>query len=339
MAGDAAFDLSQFNKKRILQEMNQYLFEGANPKLKWSDDRSTLSVILDHDCVYNFTCDVSKGPISRVDRMIFEESSAERVIEELLTSSPYQYALRTWLAMRLNRENEPFVWASTASIIEHVKDSGVRMLVFVDVENVPDFKKRFYSDSSGAIRFTSPYIPKLLVAPSLSDVNDDALAQASPVGLTRGTSDNSDLHEYTDENVLVLAYAHAGATISNYANRIISSLRPNAADGMNCEADFFPPPFITHSLTHSFLIAHFIIPSSSADGLGRPRAYMWRHSWALHPSHGRPLRRKRAHLHNGESRCRNGDRKGFSWQAGLSLRRRGAAAAVAEADTVAAGVS
>lgn len=218
--------------KRLLQEICQFLFNGTNPAYEWTSQNSKLKITIPQIQEFMFNSsdflDTSVNTslvqtIPATERKRIEQLAARRVIDNFILSARYLGKVTTWLFQRLNKDNIPKVLKSNDVIHQSQNKS---LIVMVDAENVPDFKKYFYVNSDGKIMFSAIIPPKLMRAPKVDSRDDsDASAMSSDISLN--------LYPYSDNDILVLSYAHAKSPQSAWANRKTPDNRKDAADGTN----------------------------------------------------------------------------------------------------------
>lgn len=239
---------STVNSKQLLQEIGQYLFSGCNPIYKWNSN-DTLLTISFCDQV-NYQQHYPDNPTGKLLKLYikknYEYTVAEEAIEYLKQSRAYGSTIKSWLAQRLNKDNSPKIIPKSALIQE---TNGKSLVVLVDAENVPDFKKNFYVDSNGYVKFSSQSPPQPRKAPSLTDdflspnylIADSIFQDRVAFSSEENNKDyNSQLvsryrskqfqRTYNDEEIIILVYAHSRSKQCAWANRITTSTRKDAAD-------------------------------------------------------------------------------------------------------------
>lgn len=217
---DVELLIAAIGEKHLLQEVSQHLFNGANPSISWIEETGTVGISLADKVHYKLSVkEVQNRTISSKYRKEHEMLAARNTLKMLATSTDYEPLIKAFFAKRLNRDNAPkrikrsqlFNLAATKSLV-----------VLVDVENVPDFRRAFYINKEGEIKFAAPAPPPIRRAPSIT-VNDAGTPGANG-------DDFFTSQPFQDEETLVLTYAHTRSSHCSWANRVIWDDTKDAAD-------------------------------------------------------------------------------------------------------------
>ena len=132
--------------------------------------------------------------LTNANKKIQELIASMNMFNYIKTLKQYEIMVNTWLSLRLNKNNTPRLITKFDLITQQVINK--RVAILIDIENVPDFRKYFYIHRNGYISFTSPPVPKLVVAPSIeNNVIDDHSVRIIDAGdftySRRGSSRNS----------------------------------------------------------------------------------------------------------------------------------------------------
>jgi hypothetical protein len=209
--------------KRTLQELCQNLFQGHNPVYTWYDnDTLHISVLPSLQFDYKVRGEQNRSLTNAIKKEQ-ENKASMKMIKTLQASEQYNALVLSYISQRVNRDNIPTHFTRD----DMINFARMKLLVIlVDIENIPDFRKVFYTSKDGDIRFLFPAPPPLRTAPSLSVDNSDINNEMSHA-LIGGNYERP----YLDEEILVLAYAHARGPQSVWANRVTYSNNKDAADG------------------------------------------------------------------------------------------------------------
>lgn len=214
----------QTGNKKLLQELSQNLFNGTSPSYNWKKNGSLIIRITN---VVEMDFDSIRGDnLSILEKKQMELEGAREVIEWLLDNSKYNSYITNWIAKRTNRDNVPRILRSLDVQTAVMNRS---LAIVVDAENVPDFRKYFYTDINGDIKFSTPLLPQLKEAPRLQAPS----IKMDDFGSKEETNENDILPYslYSDSDTCILAYAHTKSSQSAWANRRTTDSRKDAADG------------------------------------------------------------------------------------------------------------
>ena len=212
--------------KQILQELSQNLFNGSSPSYNWEKGKLRIRIA---DIEYkDDTSLINNDNSSILYKKKAEADAAGQVLEYLLRNRSYNSYIANWVSKRTNRDNVPRILRSL-DVQNTVSDKS--LAVVVDVENVPDFKKYFYTNGNGDIKFSSPLLPQLRQAPRLQSASINAHDSISRQEDYSNDNDLSPYRLYGDADTTVLVYAHTKSSQSAWANRRTTDSRKDAADG------------------------------------------------------------------------------------------------------------
>jgi hypothetical protein len=220
---------SQAGNKAILQEMTQYLFNGTNPVYSW--DHKTPKFVAKIPTIVNVIYDDKKviepalGSVPLKRKL--EQAAARMIIQYLVNNATYSPYIAPWLSKRSNRDNVPRIIRSL-DVLKVVTNKS--LVILVDAENVPDFRRYFYIDYTGEVRLSSPTLPELVQAPSFSSDGSTTKFGLDRLG-SRTQSFYNPYNLYSDSDIFVLVYAHTKSPQSAWSNRRTSDARKDAADG------------------------------------------------------------------------------------------------------------
>jgi hypothetical protein len=229
---DIASLIAEVGEKHLLHEITQCVFGGVNPRFTWTN-KSTIMIEVADLIKYPYNISLDQKWTSFSKRR-YETQAARKCIDYLSTDSEFADSVSIFLLKRISRSNIPFRF-TREDIIQRANVASV--VILIDAENIPDFRKIFYIGSHGEIRFTSPRLPNLIQAPSLSS-STSSTSSTSTIGSSSLGSfviENEPFqlinNNYLDEEILILSYAHHTGPQSVVANRIMYSDRKDATDG------------------------------------------------------------------------------------------------------------
>lgn len=208
--------------KNLLQEFTQFAFNGQSPTYTWLKDNRVFIITFPDGTIFrrNTTFSLNTSILTASERIMHEQLAAANAFYSLECNASHSIKLKSWLAGRLNRDNKP-LRLSLENIIECASRKST--ILFVDLENIPDFRRNLHIDSFGSIRFSSPCVPELLQAP-ISPTHSNTYSILP--------SKDDDSTCILDDDILVLAYAHTRSPQSSKANRLTSSSFRDAADAL-----------------------------------------------------------------------------------------------------------
>lgn len=216
---------STLGEKRLLQELSQHLFKGANPFYTYYEANNTVSIKIGSSISYRFTVKETQGRNLGLYRKRQELLASRKLVESLASTDIHRLAVQSYLSRRLNRDNSP-TRLSRSQLFALA--SSKALVVLIDVENVPDFKSCFFVSRSGEVRFLAPPLPPARIAPSLTDDDDHLLLL--PSSLQSEEEDEEVI--FADEDTLILTYAHYPGPQAMLANRLTLTRREDAADAL-----------------------------------------------------------------------------------------------------------
>eukprot|EP01041_Mallomonas_annulata_P007756 gene7756-15872_t len=207
--------------KQILQQFSHYLF-GVKPVYSWNKEDNGLTITLPDGSKYERIVYLLQNvTMTAAERKQQEQNAAANVFYQLECNSTYSSQLQAWLTNKLNKDNTPRILKLSDAIL---KASNKTTIVLVDVENVPDFRKAHFININGDIHFSSPCIPQLYKAPtSITDSNQKEFINIST---------SKQINCISDDDILILGYAHNRSNQSIRANRITTSTSRDAADAL-----------------------------------------------------------------------------------------------------------
>eukprot|EP01038_Epipyxis_sp_PR26KG_P010885 gene10885-14608_t len=223
--GSNIVNLPYGNDKQLLQLICKFLYNGSTPLYQWSETNHKLIIFVGSQMRFEQLIYTRKNEqLTNSIKRNYESLAASKLLNHLKSSSKYGYAIQFFLSNKLNKYNNPRL-LDRQSIISIA--STKQVVILIDIENVPDFRKYFYITNKGDIMLSSPLPPSLVDAPSLLTSSYEF------VGITTDKAifdTNYDKGSYDDDNILVLTYAHSLSTQSVWANRITKDNRKDAAD-------------------------------------------------------------------------------------------------------------
>lgn len=214
-------DLFQsLGERKLLNEFSQYIGKVSGTLLEWNDDKSVTIRLGELNFTYSHDLNSSThNPLTVRQRKEIEFVAIREVLNRVI-ESPLNGQLASYLSKRLNKDNVPSVIRRSQLPSACFNKSVV---IFVDVENIPDFRKCLFISKEGDIRFAFPTPPPILTAPSIFT----------------GSSLNNAISEYPrlweDDEILILTYAHAKGPQHFWANRLTSNEGKDAADGKSLQ--------------------------------------------------------------------------------------------------------
>lgn len=207
--------------KNLLQQVSQLLYK-KYPTLVWDDSARSLTITFGNVKYISTLDDDKSKSLSNAIKKQFEINAVRKLLYYLYESSGYRQIIMGYLNDKLNKDNA----ASVLSRDEALQIADKKLLVvLVDTENVGDFRKVFYVDRKGEIRFASKPLPGVTVAPSLSADSENDQSALSWLERNQQT--------FLDEDILILSYAQAKSQMRFRANRLSSARGRDAADCKN----------------------------------------------------------------------------------------------------------
>jgi hypothetical protein len=179
------------DQKQQLQELASYLFNIRNPVYVWETEDSgsivgdLLSIDIADGRKYEFKFE-SSGDLSQSvadkkrsnkrqsisnTKKLAEHYAASLILAYLESQPNYQYLLSGWRRNRDNKNNIPRV-ITRNNLLRAA--AGKSVVVMVDAENIPDYRRNFYVDSQGDVRFLSPVIPRIVSAPRFDNTESES---------------------------------------------------------------------------------------------------------------------------------------------------------------------
>lgn len=239
--------------KQLLQEVCQFLFDGFNPIYDWSS-RTSLKIklrdrleytflfedifnedIFNEDELFSINSNITFNTISAIKKKKMEQYLSRKILNKIIRDDTYYY-LTKWLNQRINRDNAPKLLGSQ-DLLSMTENK--LLLIILDAENIPDFRKYFYIDKTGNICLAAPTLPQVVTAPTVElDWDRDILQSKDLIVSDIPFIDDIPLSSqgsnsyFADEDIIILSYASMKSPQSIWSNRLTRDTRKDAADAL-----------------------------------------------------------------------------------------------------------
>ena len=200
--------------------------------------------------------------LTNANKKIQELIASMNMFNYIKTLKQYEIMVNSWLSLRLNKNNTARLITKFDLITQQVINK--RVAILIDIENVPDFRKYFYIHRNGYISFTSPPVPKLVIAPSIGNnfIDDDSVRNNRMVAgdftysRSGGISSGSDVNYKSDQSTNNGSNEVMGDELSGRVNKdsLQNYLESSAVSQINYKNIMKRNPYLRNNLEGTNLV-------------------------------------------------------------------------------------